>query len=437
MSSTRQWPSEARQRASAWLGQFWSDVKASVDPGLLAAARFLGLLYGRIERQLPIDQALRKSLRRRLPEHAGWRHALGGIAHLLFLVLVVTGVLLCVYYRPSAEEAYASIQFLVSEVRLGWLIRDLHAWAANLIVIAVLAHMARVWVDGAYKPPRETSWFVGLVLLFVVLAFGATGYLLPWDQSAYWTVAEALGVLQRVPLVGKPLADLLRGDESVSGATVSRFFVIHAIVLPWVAFALLAFHFSVVRKHGPAPPLGAPKAQREGVPFFPNHLLRSFMVSVLVVAVALTLAIWFPRPVGSLATPFEAPERLLSTWVVVDVTRALLRYLGPWGLALFTVVGLALALVPLFDRQPERSIRHRPATAVLGLLFFVGFVVAWLAGRQLEGPGPSPPAAAPTPPAQAKSPAGATEELPEPELGPEPVQPSRSVDENRDGERSP
>ena len=252
MSSTRQWPSEARRRASAWLGQFWSDVKASVDPGLLAGARFLGLLYGRIDRQLPIDQALRASLRRRLPAHAGWRHALGGIAHLLFLVLVLTGVLLCVYYRPSAEEAYASIQFLVSEVRMGWLIRDLHVWSANLIVIAVLAHMARVWIDGAYKPPRETSWFVGLVLLFVVLAFGATGYLLPWDQSAYWTVAEALGTLDRLPLLGKPVADLLRGDESVSGATVSRFFVIHAIVLPWVAFALLAFHFSVVRKHGPA-----------------------------------------------------------------------------------------------------------------------------------------------------------------------------------------
>ncbi|HSG38588.1 MAG TPA: cytochrome b N-terminal domain-containing protein, partial [Thermoanaerobaculia bacterium] len=418
MSSTRQWPSEVRRRASAWLGQFWSDVKASVDPGLLAGARFLGLLYGRIDRRLPIDQALRASLQRRLPAHAGWRHALGGISHLLFLVLVVTGVLLCVYYRPSAEEAYASIQFLVSEVRLGWLVRDLHVWSANLIVIAVLAHMARVWIDGAYKPPRETSWFVGLVLLFVVLAFGATGYLLPWDQSAYWTVAEALGVLERAPVLGKPVADLLRGDESVSGATVSRFFVIHAIVLPWVAFALLSFHFSVVRKHGPAPRLGAPKAEGEGVPFFPDHLLRSFIVSVLVLATALTMAIWFPRPVGSPATPFQVPESLLSTWVVVDVARALLRYLGPWGLALFTIVGLALALVPLFDRQPERSLRQRPATAVLGILFFVGFVVAWLVGRNLEGPGaPPPPASEPAPAAEAPVPTAAAAESTAPEAG--------------------
>lgn len=410
MSSTRQWPNEVRRRATAWLGQFWSDVKASVDPGLLAGARFLGLLYGRIDRRLPIDQALRASLRRRMPAHAGWRHALGGIAHLLFLVLVVTGVLLCVYYRPSAVEAYASIQFLISEVRLGWLIRDLHVWSANLIVIAVLAHMARVWIDGAYKPPRETSWFVGLVLLFVILAFGATGYLLPWDQSAYWTVAEALGILERAPLLGKPVADLLRGDESVSGATVSRFFVIHAIVLPWVAFALLSFHFSVVRKHGPAPPPGEPKAQREGEPFFPNHLLRSFMVSVLVLAMALTMAILFPRPVGSPATPFQVPDSLLSTWVVVDVARALLRYLGPWGLALFTIVGLALALVPLFDRQPERGLRRRRATTVLGILFFVGFVVAWLVGRSLEGPAPSSQTPEPARATGATIPTGVAEE---------------------------
>ncbi len=402
MSSTRPSLSEARRRIAAWLEQFRSDAKTSVDPGLLASLRFVGLLYGRIQRQLPIDQALRASMRRRLPEHAGWRHALGGVSHLLFMMLVVTGVLLCIYYRPSAEEAYASIQFLTSEVTFGWLVRDLHVWSANLIVVFVLAHMARVWIDGAYKPPRETSWLVGLLLLFVVLAFGATGYLLPWDQWAYWTVAEALGALERLPLAGGFAADLLRGDESVSGATVSRFFVIHAIVLPWVAFALLSFHFAVVRRHGPAPPASAAPAREtdppapeqasrsEGVPFFPDHLLRSLIVAVLVIALALTLAIWLPRPVGDPATPFHAPNALRSTWVAVDVTRALLRYLGPWGLALFTLVGVALALVPFFDRRPERDLRHRRATAVLGLVFFVGFALAWLVGSRIGGPGPSP-----------------------------------------------
>lgn len=366
----------------------WGDLRTSVDPGLLAAARFLGLLYGRIDRRLPIDRALRKSLRRRLPAHADWRHAFGGIAHLLFIVLVVTGVLLCVYYQPSALEAYASIQFLVSQVSVGWLIRDLHAWSANLIVIAVLVHMARVWADGAYRPPRETSWFVGLVLFLVILAFGATGYLLPWDQWAYWTAAETLGTVERMPLFGGVVADLLRGDQAVSGVTISRFFLIHAIILPWVAFALLAFHFSVIRRHGPAPPADPSKAEGEGMRFFPDHLLRSFMVGILVLAGAITLAILFPRPVGPPATPFAAPEHLHSTWIVVDVSRALLWYLGPWGLALFTLLGIALVLLPLFDRGSGRRLRERPAVAALGAVFFVGLLVAWLVGHQLEGTGP-------------------------------------------------
>lgn len=460
MSSIRRWPREARRRASEWTGQFWSDVRASVDPGLLAAARFLGLLYGRIDRDVTIDEALRKALRRRLPAHVGWRHAFGGITHLLFMVLVVTGVLLCVYYRPSAEEAYASIQFIVSEVTLGWLLRDLHAWTANLIVIAALAHMARVFFEGAYKPPRETSWFVGLLLLLVVLSFGATGYLLPWDQWAYWTVAETLGAVEAIPLLGAPLAGLLRGDEFVSGATVSRFFVIHAIVLPWLALALLVFHFAVLRKHGPAPPVretgrtgrapaegtgapveaGRPAADRKGrpasdpgsatdeertgIPFFPHHLLRSFIVSVLVLGLALTLAIWFPRPVAPPATPSEVPEALVSTWIVVDVTRGLLHYLGPWGLAAFTLLGVALALLPLFDRSPGRWLRDRRAAVALGVLFFAGFAVAWLAGRGLESPPPSPPPLEERVPAGGESAPG-TEGAPvEPGLGPAPIRPA-------------
>ncbi len=176
----------------AWLSQSWSDLKASTDTNLLSGIRFLGLLYGPIDRQLPIDQAVRKSLRYRLAPHVGWRHALGSITYLLFAVLVVTGVLLALYYHPSVQEAYPSIQHIVSEVPFGWLVRDVHVWSANLIVIVAMAHMARVFFDAAYKPPRETNWLIGLLLLVVVLGFGATGYLLPWDQWAYWTVTEVL-----------------------------------------------------------------------------------------------------------------------------------------------------------------------------------------------------------------------------------------------------
>lgn len=365
--------------------QFWSDIKAGTDAGLLAVPRFFGLLYGPIDTGAPIQQALDKSLRRRLPGFVGWRHALGGIAYFLFIVLVVTGVLLSVHYRPSVQEAYPSIQHIVSDVTFGWLVRDAHQWAATLIIVVVLAHMARVFVEAAYLPPRETNWMVGVLLLFVVMAFGSTGYLLPWDQWSYWTVSEALTTLERVPLLGALAAGLLRGDAIVTGATLSRFFALHVIVLPWVAMALLVFHFALVRRLGSAPPEQlTPEQARPGRPFYPNQLLRSFMVVALTSAILITLAVLFPRPMGDIANPEVAPERVRSTWVVVDVSRALTHFLGAWGFSLFLLLGVGLAMVPLFHRTPERSLRRRPKAAGVGLLFIVVFLLAWAIGSRLD-----------------------------------------------------
>jgi len=371
-----------------WLAQIWADLKSSTDAGLLGVARFLGLLYGPIDRTLPIDQALRKSSRYRLPSYVSWHHAFGGITWLLFMVLIVTGVLLSFYYRPSPQEAYPSIQYIVSEVPMGWLARDLHVWSANLIIVAVLAHMARVFFAAAYKPPRETNWLIGLLLLFVIVGFGATGYLLPWDQWAYWTVTEVLDTVSSAPLLGFA-AEVLRGDVIVSGATLGRFFALHVIVLPWAAFALIAFHFMLVRKHGVAPPPGWERNDDDGMRFFPNHLLRTFMVGTLVLAVTFSLAALFPRPVGDPANPFELPSEIVSSWVVVDVSLALIRYLGVWGFWLFTLLGVILMLLPLFDRKPEQRLRHRPAAVTLGLVFFGGFLIFWLAGRRLTSVEPS------------------------------------------------
>jgi quinol-cytochrome oxidoreductase complex cytochrome b subunit len=378
---------------SRWRRRFRGDLKASTDASFLTAPRFFGLLYGPIDRSLPIDQALRKALAHRLPAHVGWRHALGGVAYLLFMVMVITGVLLSLHYRPSSEEAYGSIQHIVNGVTFGWLVRDVHVWSATLIVIVVLAHMARVFFDGAYKPPRETSWLIGLMLLFVVLAFGATGYLLPWDQWAYWTVTEVLNTVAVVPLLGGLVVTALTGDVFVSGATLSRFFALHVIILPWIAFALLIFHFRLIRTQGIAPPRGAVGSDTLGVPFFPHHLLRLFLVTVVVLAIVITLATLFPRPLAGPASPVEPPSELVSTWVVVDVSLALIRFFGPWGFTVFTLLGLSMALIPLFDRHPER--RHRPVTA-LGVVFFVGFAILWLVGHQLRFSGPDVGAPTPT-----------------------------------------
>ncbi len=310
------------------------DVRESTDPSLLGILRFFGLLYGPIDRRARVDEALKKAKAYRLAGHVGWRHALGGITYLLLAVLVVTGVLLSFYYRPSVREAYPSLQYIVSRVPFGWLVRDLHVWPASLIVIVALAHMARVFFDAAYKPPRETNWLIGLLLLIVVLAFGATGYLLPWDQWAYWSVTRSLDLLAGLPVAGSFLTDLLRGDELVSGATLSRYFALHVIILPWLLFALVLLHFTLVRKHGVASPKYADTKVGPPIPFYPDHLLRSLMVSVLTIAVLITLAALFPRPMADMADPGRVPASGYSTWVFVDAARGLVWAFGGWGLAL-------------------------------------------------------------------------------------------------------
>ena len=378
----------AKRRVRTWLRQIGTDIKESTDASLLAGLRIVGLLYGRIDRSLPIDQALREAWSRRLPSHVGWKHAFGGVAYLLFMVLVVSGVLLSFYYRPSVDEAYHSLQYIATEVPFGWLLRDLHVWSANLIVVALMAHMARVFFAGAYKPPRETSWLVGVLLLFGVMAFGATGYLLPWDQWAYWTTTEVMDVARSAPLIGGAAASFLTGDVFVSGATLSRFFALHVIVLPWFVFGLLMLHFVVVRKHGVAPPPGF--VDRDGgVPFFPNHLLRIVIVSTLVLAIAISLAALFPRPVGDPATPFELPGELVSTWIVVDVSLGLIRHLGVWGFVSFSALGLLLVLLPLVDRGSAVRFRKRPVAAAIGLAFFLGFLVFWALGSRVDSVTPS------------------------------------------------
>ena len=369
-----------------WFRQLWSDLRESTDANLLGVPRFLGLLYGPIDHRLRIDEALRKALRRPLAPHVSWRHAFGGLVYLLFMVLVVTGVLLAVYYRPSADEAYASVQHIVTGVPMGWLIRDLHVWSASLIVLLALLHMARVFIDRAYGSPRETNWLVGVFLLFVILGFGATGYLLPWDQWAYWTVTELLNALRALPVLGPLAANLLTGDVAISGATLSRYFALHVIVLPWVAFWLLAMHFALVRKHGVAPVAAGASHGTAGVPFFPHHVLRSFIAAVLALAITATAAILFPRPLGAPANPYEVPDAIVVTWVPVSVSLALLRYLGTWGLAAFTVLGVSLALLPVFERDAATPLRRRPIAAALAATFVVGFLAAWVAGRSIHTP---------------------------------------------------
>jgi quinol-cytochrome oxidoreductase complex cytochrome b subunit len=179
---------------------------------------------------------------------------LGGITLFLFMSQAVTGILLSLYYQPTPESAYNSILYIMNQVTFGWLIRSVHAWGANLMIIFCILHMLRVVIQGAYKRPREVTWMVGMVLLFVTLGFGFTGYLLPWDQRAFWATTVGTQIASAVPLIGNSIQDFLRAGSSVSALTLSRFLGVHMLILPATLVAFLGVHLLIIHQQGLADP---------------------------------------------------------------------------------------------------------------------------------------------------------------------------------------
>ncbi len=181
---------------------------------------------------------------------------LGGVTLFFFIIQAITGTLLVLYYRPTPEAAYESILLIMNQVNFGWLIRSLHAWSANLMILACIGHMLRVYFQGVYKKPRELTWMVGVLLLGVTLLFGFTGYLLPWDQTAYWASTVGTEIAGAMPLVGGPMLNVLRAGTDITGMTLSRFFGIHVLILPIIISVLLAVHIFLIHQIGLADPTG-------------------------------------------------------------------------------------------------------------------------------------------------------------------------------------
>src|SRR5208337_2621308 len=211
--------------------------------------------------------------------HIIWYY-LGGMTLFLFIIQVLTGILLLLYYRPTPNDAFESVQYIMTQVRFGWLIRSVHSWSANLMIFTAFVHMFSVYFLKAYRKPRELTWVSGMLLLFVVMGFGFSGYLLPWNTLAFFATKVGTEMAGSVPIVGKWMLVFLRGGEEVTGATLTRFFGFHVAVLPGLATCLLALHLLLVQQLGMSVPPGVERAIAEGreprriTPFFPNFLLR-------------------------------------------------------------------------------------------------------------------------------------------------------------------
>ena len=190
---------------------------------------------------------------RKIPK-VNWAYTLGSATLFTLIIQVVTGILLTLYYVPEPQQAYASVTYITSEVPFGWMIRGLHHWGASAMVLLAVLHMVRVIIYGAYKYPREVTWITGVFLLLLTFAFGFTGYLLPWDQRAYWATVVGTRIAEVVPVIGGSIKDVLLGGPEISGLTLSRFFGAHVWVLPSVLFLLVGIHLYLVIRNGISTP---------------------------------------------------------------------------------------------------------------------------------------------------------------------------------------
>jgi len=313
--------------------------------------------------------------------HTAWYY-FGGMTLFLFFIQVATGILLLLYYRPSASEAYESIQFLMTEVQCGWLVRSIHAWSANLMIFAMFIHLFSALLLKAYRSPRELTWLSGAGLLALTLAFGFTGYLLPWNELAFFATRVGTEIPGVLPVVGPFLRKLLRGGDDVTGATLTRFYGIHVAVLPAVALGLLGLHLFLVQKHGMSvpPSIEAKGGGRRVMPFFPNFLLRDVVGWLCALGVLAALAAYYPAELGKKADPFQpAPIGIKPEWYFMAMFQTLKllpsHILGIEGELIgvlgFGAIGLLLVVVPFIDRRAARSEPSRLFTVFgIGLILY-------------------------------------------------------------------
>ena len=310
--------------------------------------------------------------------HTVWYY-FGGVSLFLFGIQVATGLLLLFYYKPGIDTAYESVQFIVTRVPFGWLIRSLHSWSANLIVFAVFVHMFSVYFLKAYRPPRELTWLTGMVLFGLTLTFGFSGYLLPWNELAFFATKVGTDIAGILPVVGPGIARLLRGGNEVSAATLTRFFGFHVAMLPAAFTAALLVHLLLIQRQGMSDSIGAQAEPAKGMPFYPGFILRDAILWLGVFGVLLVLCTFLPWELGRKADPFaSAPAGIRPEWYFTFVSQSL-KYLPAKilgidgevvGICTFLSGGAFLFLAPFLDRNAAHE-RRSPVFTLLGVAIIV------------------------------------------------------------------
>ncbi|MGH9375233.1 MAG: cytochrome b N-terminal domain-containing protein [Terriglobia bacterium] len=338
---------------------------------------------------------MRDALEERIPGGARWSYVFG--AGLLFLLLsqVVTGIFLALYYVPSADHAHTTVAYIMKVVTDGAFLRSIHYYGASIMVILLVVHMTQTFMYGSYKGRRELLWIAGVILFGLVLAMAFTGYLLPWDERAYFATAVGTNAMSEVPVIGQWLKLALRGSASMGTLTISRFFMLHVFVLPLGLLAFVAAHLFLFRKAGPAGPPSAdpiaPKLKTET--FYPKQVAMDAVFALVLIIILFLLAYFVPKGLGLAANPADTTFIPRPEWYYRPLFQFLKYWEGPLALiGILVVPGIITLLLlglPFYDRRPERRPWRRPIAAGVFIVVLAGLVILGIISYQVDDRNPA------------------------------------------------
>ena len=348
--------------------------------------------------RLPLD-GMMAHLRKPLPKHINLLFSLGSLAVFLLLLQAATGAFLAMSYSPSPDHAHNAVTYISEEMPFGSFVRGLHHWGASAMVIIVFLHILRVVLYGSYKAPRELTWVVGVLLFLVTLGFGFTGYLLPWDEKAYWATVVGVEIAGTAPVLGEVVAKVLRGGAEIGAVTLSRFYALHTIWLPWIAFGLVGVHLFLVRYYGSS---GLPKNTSEemktGKPFFPDQVFEDVVGMFILFVVLACAALFAEVPLEKVADPTNANYDPRPEWYFLFLFQLLKYFQGPFeilGTFVIPTVGMLLLLfLPFLDRSERKVLWKRPialTVTTVSVVAIVGLTILGATAPKLDMQEETPP----------------------------------------------
>lgn len=343
----------------------------------------MGFLTRWLQERLPIDgEQLRGFTNEPVPNHMKrWWYCLGGTPAYLFVVQIATGILLAFYYQPSPKTAFDSIRYITDEAAFGWYIRSVHKWAATMMIAAVILHQMRVYFTGAYRKPREINWVVGMSLLMTTLLIGFTGYSLVYEQLSYWGATVAANICNQVPVVGTFLKSMLLGGQNYNERTLSRFFILHAAVLPGALMALVTLHIIIVRIQGVTEfrfedePAGKPAHFQ----FFPDHVSTELIMGLVLMILLSALATILPATMGPRADPLSTPEVIKPEWFFYVMFRWLKLFSGTLAVVTTGFIIFIMFVWPFIDAGIRRLFPKSEMSVYIGIcgVFAIVGMTVW------------------------------------------------------------